>query len=880
MAAPPSETNAPKFSAEMLRRFTPKYTFNIFNREDIDEITNLSLYISGLVIKDEQMAEEKETDRSLKSADRYIRAVEGTLTKARSFEIHAIIKNYAESNEYYKGLQDLYNIPPYKARKAKDREIITSLNSSALSLADQSLFNKCYYDTLHYYRNVTYTRAFSNQDYNFEFFNWYLVFSAALKFVNAKMEHYFDVDIYDKTKLKNGFISWGLDYFDDFPLVYQKKIYRAINDLIRSKGTNEVFLRIKQLFEFAGLDVHTYHLGKNADQTDLVFYQTPVGKDPDFNKNKKIPYEDLTDPDPYWRADKYDILDTEFNPLATKYISVDAVIDVMENSKKLSYLVTYLNELMVDNKEKTDLGNLRDRNMTKAEVQQKYGIYDESFSFRNSVVSKGKIDIFNTLIALTVLVMKRMNWDDTIHRKLVLPRVYQYNSENLAVIVKKARDNLYWSRKRYKPSVWKEMMDLLNEFKVKTHQNFEDPDLKEVLDMFSSSSVYSRQLTFTAEKANDDVIPLKLREERYYDALEYTTRSLLRNKDGLSLDKLHEYVDLQEVLSKFVDYELSAGNMSKEDFLLSFKNNEFLQDELRRLIKVIDQGTLNRAYAAYLKVPEAAHTIHNVFLHLERALEQAIAQGAYKGRMVLDNYRRLAPFMQIFMSNVGIPKRRIHSIRDFLKGYYYNERLRLRLENAILQAEDPDLYNAFLELWNHSYVAPYKNDMLKGYTTFSEYLLHNDAELYAYVQIPQAADYDYEPDYSKEYRDRIIELTESLSTYLDLKEELFIQNTFLGLTAYIKDYINILITIFKSYTTQTIENDQNFKFAGEFDNYVRVTDSFQMNLSTLSFLDVIEVSESWKKEVAESLPEAVRVTDGLTLTITEGAKAPVVKKYT
>ena len=879
MAAPPSDSNSTKFSAEMLRRFTPKYTFNIFNREDVDELTNLASYISGLIIKDEQMAEEAETDRSLKMADRYIRAIEGTLNKARSFEINAIIKNYAESNEDYKGLQDFYNIPPYNARKAKDREIITSLNSSSLSLADQGLFQKCYYDTLNYYRNVTYTRAFSNQDYNFEFFNWYLVFSAALKFINSKMDHYFDVDTYDKTKLKNGFISWGLDYFDDFPMVYQKKIYRAINDLVRSKGTNEVFLRIKQLFEFAGLDVHTYHLGKTADETDLRFYQTPIGEDPDFVNNKKIPYEDITETDPYWRADKDDILKTDFNPIATKYISVDAVIDVMENSKKLSYLVTYLNEILIHNESLLEGPMLRDRGLSRTEAQSKYGIIDESFNFRDSVVSSGKISIFNTLIALTVLVMKRMKWDDTIHRKLVLPRVYQYNHENLTTIVKAARDNLYWSRKRYKPYVWKEMMDLLNEFKIKNFKNYNQIDLKEVLKMFTSSSVYERQLIFTSELAKDDVIPVKLKDERYFDALEYTMKSILRNKEGLSLNKLHEYVDLQEVMSKFVQYELTTGSLTKEDIYHTFQTNEFLQDEMRRLVNIINQGPLTTAYNLYKKYPTDLKRISNLFIVLERALEQAIAQGAYKGRMVLDNYKNLAPYMQIFTSNVGDPKRRVYSVRDFLKGYYYNEELRTRLEKAILTAEDPELYNAFLDLWNASYVAPYRANLLKGYSTFSEYLLHNDAELYNYIQIPQAADYDYEPDYSKEYRDRIIELTESLSTYLDLKEELFIQNNFLGITAYIKDYINILISIFKSYTTQTMENDQNFKFAGEFDNYVHVTDSFKMNLSTMSFLDVIEVSESWKKEVDDQQKDELKVTEGLTLTITETGKSPVVKKY-
>lgn len=866
----------------MLRKFTPKYTFNIFNREDVEEINNLTLYISGLIIKDEHTAEEAETDKTLRLADRYIRSIEGTLKNARSFEINAIIKNYAEENEYYKGLQDLYNIPPYTARKAKDRELITSLNSSALSISDQSLFHRCYYDTLKYYKNVTYTRAFSNQDYDTEFFNWYLVFSAALKYLNSKMEHYFDVDTYDKTKLKNGFISWGLDYFDDFPLTYQRKIYKAINDLIQSKGTNEVFIKIRNLFQFAGLEVHKYYLGKNPQSTNLRFYQTPVDESPDFKHNKQLSYESLTGEDPYWRAEKEDILDEDFNPVATKYISVNTIIDIMDNSKKLSYLVTYLNEIMVYNENLIRTPMLRDRSLSRAEALQKYGVLDDSFSFRNSNISAGKIRLYDALVALIVLVMKRMNWDDTIHRKLEIPRVYQYSSKNLTETVKVARNNLYWSKKRYKASVWKDMMDLLNEFKIKTFENFNQIDLKDVLDMFESSSVYPRQMRFVAEKAYDDVIPLKLDGERYFDTMEYIMNSVLNNVSDLKFSLLHEYLDLQELLTKFVGYELTTGYLSEATIYKALGANPDLMADISTLITVINQASLKTSLDRYRKNKSTTNA-RLLITNLESTLEKLISAGQYKGRVVLDNYKSLSPYLNIFISNIHKTEREIFSIRDFLEGYYYNEDLRRRLETHILSAEDPEIYNSFLDLWNESYVSTYRNHLMKGYDTFSEYLLHTDPELYAYVQVTPAEDYDYTPDYSKQYRDKIIEITESISTYLDLKEELFIQNNFIGITSYIKDYMNILITIFKSFTTQTVETDQAYTFSGEFDNYVRVTDSFQMNLSTLSFLDVIEVSDSYTQTVEDRQPEegdGVQVTDGLTLTIADGEnEVPVVKKY-
>ena len=56
-----------------------------------------------------------------------------------------------------------------------------------------------------------------------------------------------------------------------------------------------------------------------------------------------------------------------------------------------------------------------------------------------------------------------------------------------------------------------------------------------------------------------------------------------------------------------------------------------------------------------------------------------------------------------------------------------------------------------------------------------------------------------------------------------------------------------------------------------------------MKLSTLSFMDVIEVTEAHSKNIRDDQPtkgETLKVTEGLTLTITDGAATPVVKKFT
>lgn len=861
---------AEKFSLSMLRKFTPKYEFNPFTRYDVDEINNLMTYASGLIIKDQLTADELETDKSLKMSDRYIRAIDGNLKKAKKFEINAIIKNYVEINPYYKALQDEYNIDPYTSRKAKDMTIIASMESSSLSVNDQSLFNKCFYETIEYFKNVTMTDAFSNQDYNTEFFNWYLSFSTILKFLNYKMEYYFDVDSYDKNKLKNGFISWGMDYFDEFPLVYQRRIYKAINDLVRSKGTNEVFIKIKEIFSFAGIDINKYYIAKSKDKSDLNFFRTPIDKDIDYRSSEMISYEEITEDDPYWRVEKEDLLENDFSPLATKYISIDAKIDMIKNSRRLSYFYTFLNIVDRFNKDKIEAEMIKNSGLSYEEASKKYGILSEDFSFRNSLISKSKINIYNAIIALTILVFKRMNWSDEIHRKLEIGEVYQYNSkENLTEKINEVRKNLYWNKKKYTESKWNELMDLMNEFKVKDFENFSDIDLKEVVDKFKSSSVYSRQALFVSDYAKDDVIPSKLEDERYYDVMEYITNSVLNNKTEIKLKSLYKYTYLQDVLTDFTQYSINAGYFDKNKIYNCLINNEDLLNDVKELVSYSSSGILKKALSNF----ENNKTVSNserLFIILEEFLESAISNDQYKGKLQVELYTSLNPFMNIFISNIRDKKDKIFSIRDFVETFYYNEDLRERIQNAINETPDPDICNTLIDLWNSSYTSMFDMKNFKGYKTFSEYLLNVDPELYYYIQNEKQEDYNFNPDYSKIYRDKIIELSESISSYLDLKEDLFIENNFIGISSYIKEYMYILATIFKSYTLETVKTKQNLVIDDKFENGIRINDSFALGGTNLFFKDTIILSEAFNMKVNEKLnEESIKLTDSIKFTVNE-----------
>ena len=112
------------FDKKLLRKFSPRYYYNPFSKLDITELENIIEYARGLVVKDEEIADKYETDASLRSADKYLRAIEGVNGKIiPDAERQTILAAYVEQNIYYAELYKLYGIQPYYSRRAKDYHI-------------------------------------------------------------------------------------------------------------------------------------------------------------------------------------------------------------------------------------------------------------------------------------------------------------------------------------------------------------------------------------------------------------------------------------------------------------------------------------------------------------------------------------------------------------------------------------------------------------------------------------------------------------------------------------------------------------------------------------------------------------------------------------
>src|SRR5699024_4500352 len=211
----------------MMRKFDQSYYYKVFSDTDTEDLSRLITYNRGLIIKDYDLANEYETDKSMANSEPYMVANNTELIDNHysNYDRFIINKNYKELNEYYINLKENYNINYYEARKANNYHILKSLNNT-LTPSEEEMFIESYMESLNYFLKVTYTNAFNDQKYERQLFDMYLISNAIQRYINKSFYTFFNVDTYDRRKLKNSFISWGLDYFDDLPLEYQRRILK------------------------------------------------------------------------------------------------------------------------------------------------------------------------------------------------------------------------------------------------------------------------------------------------------------------------------------------------------------------------------------------------------------------------------------------------------------------------------------------------------------------------------------------------------------------------------------------------------------------------------------------------------------------------------
>ena len=319
-----------------------------------------------------------------------------------------------------------------RAREAKNFEIIFT------DVILDSVFLKAFFETYdfcrEYFMSVIYNKTFTgvyNLYDNFIAMNIMIMTTQRLIVDMIKMS--IDRDFFDLTSIKKMFDCYGIPFFEDLPLDYQRTIVKSLNMLIRSKSTDKVLYDIANVLMYERIQIFKYYLVKERKMDEegepIFIYKTEIDEDgneirvPDYEKMYKIyfqstdilepnvivaiestanryHYNEVTRDDVYWwETDelKKELYEREYNFIDTKYLG----INLMQNLNNLLYETCYYLNLLVDNKDTTTPIETRVLNSDAMKTGTDY-LYITLDRFTSIPVS-----IFDAVIVLCALVSKK-----------------------------------------------------------------------------------------------------------------------------------------------------------------------------------------------------------------------------------------------------------------------------------------------------------------------------------------------------------------------------------------------------------------------------------------------------------------------------------------
>lgn len=270
----------------------------------------------------------------------------------------------------YLGVKRIF---PYIARQAEYYQLIYCPPSEYQYLRQD--FMDIYEEARRMVLRVYYNDAYRNKSKLYEgFLGLLILFMTQQRLCEKYLEADISRNFYDLESLRLVYDAYGVPFYPSIPLKYHERIVKHINELISYKGSTQVFYDVFGLFDFGKMDVFEYYLVKDrkvnewgnpifrdskgkhlsADQLwDLRFAR--VGwKGNKFTQvidpENKVPYDYLTEPDPYWINDK-ELLDKlyseDWNYFQSKYMGVQIMFDL----SKLLFETSYFIHMLHDNRE-------------------------------------------------------------------------------------------------------------------------------------------------------------------------------------------------------------------------------------------------------------------------------------------------------------------------------------------------------------------------------------------------------------------------------------------------------------------------------------------------------------------------------------------------
>lgn len=265
------------------------------------------------------------------------------------------------------------SIDPYKARKTSKFGLLymPSVDSTEIS----NKFKERFEINRVYVLKTVYSEAYKyGSDYYDRIMMLMILIETFQDMIVLSPEYIINRELFDLRTIQYLFEASGVDFFEEIPLKYQKRLIKNLNRLIKYKSTNKCLVDIVSLFGFENMQIFEYYLLKSPNTNSDGSYRHDTYEDPktgkelpdlesnytlqfvkvpiDDNVNEyidnamnRVDYDDITKSDKYWNGVytaeyvKHTILEYEFSIRDSKYLSIETLYSLTEMQFQMIYFI-------------------------------------------------------------------------------------------------------------------------------------------------------------------------------------------------------------------------------------------------------------------------------------------------------------------------------------------------------------------------------------------------------------------------------------------------------------------------------------------------------------------------------------------------------------
>ena len=148
-----------------------------------------------------------------------------------------------------------------RARQAKNFEII--YNDIVLDHVFMQAFFETYDFCREYFMSMIYNKQFkARYDLYDNYIGMHIMIMTVQRLIVDTIKMGIDRDFYDLATIKKMFDVYGIPFFDNLPLDYQRTIVKNLNRMIRSKSTDKVLYDIANTLFYERVNINKYYLVK------------------------------------------------------------------------------------------------------------------------------------------------------------------------------------------------------------------------------------------------------------------------------------------------------------------------------------------------------------------------------------------------------------------------------------------------------------------------------------------------------------------------------------------------------------------------------------------------------------------------------------------